>query len=82
MEDAQGSYYNENKIIGLNISLKNAKAKSNRHRIQVESIKLVEARKSMKREMQSYREDKKRLRTQEENQINTQHLHSLNDSQR
>jgi hypothetical protein len=84
MEDAQGSYNHEDEIKGLHISMGNVETESNGHRSKVEPMELVETMRSLQKEVQSYREDNERLiRAQEEqNQINTQLLQSLNMLQR
>jgi hypothetical protein len=67
MEDAQGSYSHGDEVIGLHVSVGNAKIKSNGHKNIVEPVELVETMRSLQKEAQSYRADnEKMMRTREE----------------
>jgi hypothetical protein len=84
MEDAQRTYSHKKEAKGQNINLGNEETKSNGHRSRVEPVELVETMRSLRMGVQSYRAyNEKIIRVQEEqNQINTQLLQSLNQLQR
>jgi predicted RNase H-like nuclease (RuvC/YqgF family) len=84
MKDAQGAFSHEKEAKGQNISVGDEETKSNGHRSRVEPTKLVQSMRCLRMEVQSYRADNEKImRAQEEqNQINTQLLQSLNQLQR
>ena len=71
-------------VRGLNISIGNEEIEYNVHREIIELAKLVETMRSLRMEVQSYRECNERLiRAQErENELNDQLVQSLNQLQR
>ena len=65
-------------VRGLNINMGNEETKFNGHRESFDPIELVEAMRSMKMEVQSYREDNEKLiRTQEKKNKLVQSLNQL-----
>jgi hypothetical protein len=84
LESTQGAYNHEREAKGQNISVGNIETKSNGHRSRVEPKKLVETMRSLKMEVQRYRDENERImRAQEDsNQINSQMMQSLNQLKR
>jgi hypothetical protein len=62
MEDAQGSYNHEEEVIGLHVSMDNAKIESNGRRDGQESVTM----RSLQKEVQSYMDDNERIMKAEE----------------
>jgi hypothetical protein len=61
MEDAEGAYSHERESKGQNISVGNVETKSNGHRSRVEPTELVETMRSLRMEVQSYRDDNEKI---------------------
>jgi hypothetical protein len=81
MEEGEGASNHDKEAKGQNISVGNAETESNRHQARGEQETLIETMRSLKIEVQSYKEDNERL-IREQNQINSQVMQSLNQLQR
>jgi hypothetical protein len=77
MEEGEGASNHDKEAKGQNIIVGNAETKSNEHKGRGEKETLIETVRSLKIEVQSYKEDNVRL-MREQNQINSQVMQSLN----
>jgi len=67
LEDAQGTHSHEEEEKGLNINLGNEETWSNGHRSRAKPMELIQTMKSLRMEVQSYKNDNEIIiRTQEE----------------
>jgi phosphomevalonate kinase len=81
MEEGEGALSHDKESKGQNISVGNAETKSNGHMSRGEQETLIETMRSLKIEVQSYKEDNERL-MREQNQINSQVMKILNQLHR
>jgi hypothetical protein len=81
MEEGEGASSHDKEAKGQNIRVGNAETESNGHKGRGEQETLIETVRSLKIEVQSYKEDNERL-MREQNQINSQVMQSLNQLQR
>jgi hypothetical protein len=77
MEEGEGYFSHDKEAKGQNISVDNAETKSNGHRSRGEQETLIDIVRSLKIEVQSYKEKNEQL-MREQNQINYQVMQSLN----
>jgi hypothetical protein len=77
MEEGEGAFSHDKEAKGQNISVGNAETESNGHKGRGEQETLIETVRSLRIEVQSYKEDNERL-IREQNQINYQVMQSLN----
>jgi hypothetical protein len=84
MEDAQGNHIHELEVRGINIILVNEETESNGHRCRVDPLELVETMKSLRMEIQIYRDGNERKTKYQEDykHINIQFQLSLNQLKR
>ena len=81
MEEGEGASNHDKEVEGQNTKIGNAKTDSNGRKERGEKEILIETIRSLKIEVQIYKEDNERL-MKEKSQINAQVLHSLNQLQR
>ena len=81
MEEGEGSFIHDREAEEKNISVGNAKTKSNGHKGRGEQETLIETARRLRIEVQSYKGDNEKM-IREQNQINAQVMQSLNQLQR
>ena len=83
-DDAQNPNEHEENVLGKNVHVGNAETKSNGRRFQETPLDFAATMRSLRVEMQSYKEDNERLvkAFTEKNQLNAAMLQSLTEIQR
>ena len=84
MDEGEFPYNHGEDAKGQDMSVGNAETKTNGHRENVNPREFVETMRSLRMEVQSYREDNERLlkAQEQQNELNTQLVQSLNMLQR